>query len=119
MIRLLAGALAAAMALSTTHALAAGAIAVDDEEGVKASEVGYGVGTGASRDDAAKAAMAQCVKAGNANCQVVVRYDTCGAYAGSSKHSGVGWGDSKAAAEKKALSECGEGCRIVVSACDD
>jgi hypothetical protein len=99
-------------------ALAAGAIAVDDEEGTKASEVGYGIGQGATRDAAAAAAVRECKKAGNANCKVVVRYDGCGAYAASKNYSGAGWGTSESAAKAKALEECGNSaCRVVVADC--
>lgn len=97
---------------------AAGAIAVDDEEGQGAKEVGYGVGEGATRAEAAKHALAERKKAGNKDCKVAVRYDTCGAYAASKKHSGIGFGKTKAIATKKALDECGIGaCRIVVADC--
>lgn len=100
-------------------AVAAGAIAVDDEEGVKATEVGYGVGSGSTREEAAKVALAECKKAGNKNCKVAVRYDSCGAYASSRSSSGVGWGKTESIAKSKAMEECGSGCRIVVSDCDD
>lgn len=100
-------------------AFAAGAIAVDDEEGTKASDVGYGIGSGSTRDEAASAAMKECKKAGNSGCKVVVRYDTCGAYAASKKYSGIGWGKSEDVARSKALDECGSGCKIVVADCDN
>lgn len=100
-------------------ALAAGAIAVDDEEGTKASEVGYGIGSGSTREAAASAAMKECKKAGNSGCKVVVRYDVCGAYAANKTVFGIGWGSTESAAESKALSECGSGCKIVVSDCDN
>jgi hypothetical protein len=96
---------------------AAGAIAVDDEAGAKADEVGYGIGSGDTREEAAVEAKRQCKKAGNSDCKVVVRYDTCGAYAASSNYSGTGWGSSEAAARRNALDACGSGCRIVVSDC--
>lgn len=100
-------------------ALAAGAIAVDDEEGSASSEVGYGIGSGATRDEAGTIAMRECKKAGNTGCKVVVRYDVCGAYAASKTVFGIGWGSTEAAAQSKALSECGSGCKIVVSDCDN
>lgn len=104
--------------LPSAPAFAAGAIAVDDEEGQSAKETGYGVGEGATRAEAAKHALAECKKAGNKDCKVVVRYDTCGAYAASKKHSGIGFGKTKAIATKKALDECGiSACRIVVADC--
>jgi Domain of unknown function (DUF4189) len=62
-------------------AFAAGAIAVDDDEG---TDAGYGFVTGASsRDVAGAEAMKLCKKAGNGDCRIVARFDTCGAYAAS------------------------------------
>lgn len=96
---------------------AAGAIAVDDEAGSKADEVGYGIGSGSSREEAGADAMRECKKAGNSECKVAVRYDTCGAYAASKSYSGIGWGSSEGAAKANALEACGSGCKIVVSDC--
>lgn len=100
-------------------AYAAGAIAVDDEAGSSASEAGFGVGSGATREAAASDAMKECKKAGNSNCKVAVRYDTCGAYAASKADAGTGWGSSEAEAKRNALEACGAGCRIVVADCDN
>ena len=99
-------------------AFAAGAIAVDDEEGE--SDPGYGVITGASsRDEAGRQALAECRKQGNKNCKVVVRFDKCGAYAASKKNAGIGFGSTAALAKIKALEECGtNACKIVVSECE-
>lgn len=106
-----------AMAVPFT-ASAAGAIAVDDEEGE--TEPGYGFVTGYdSRDEAGRAAMKECRKSGNTNCQVVARFDKCGAYASSKKYAGAGWGSSKKAAEKMALDKCGhQRCQVRVSDCE-
>ncbi|MCE7027288.1 DUF4189 domain-containing protein [Jiella avicenniae] len=103
-----------------TPGLAAGAIAVDDEEGMKAGDVGYGTATGYStREAAGAAALKNCRDEGNGNCKVVVRFDTCGAYAGSADYFGIGWGESQRAAESAALEQCGNNsCRIVVSDCE-
>lgn len=111
-------ALAALAFVLPLSAFAAGAIAVDDEEGDE--EPGYGIVTGYdSREAAAKGAMKQCRDAGNQNCKVVARFDSCGAYAASKKYYGVGWGGSKKAAETMALNECGQkSCSIVVSECE-
>jgi hypothetical protein len=97
---------------------AAGAIAVDDEEGE--TDPGYGVITGAkSREEASRQALAECRKHGNKECKVVVRFDKCGAYAGSKKYFGVGWGNTLQAAQKKALEECGQGsCKVLVAECE-
>lgn len=99
------------------EARAAGAIAVDDEAGVKVEDVGYGIGSGSSREEAAAEAKKQCKKAGNSDCKVVVRYDTCGAYAASKDYTGVGWGESEKEAKTNALEACGSGCKIVVADC--
>ncbi len=99
-------------------AFAAGAIAVDDEEGD--TDPGYGVITGAaSRDEAGREALAECKKQGNKNCKVVVRFDKCGAYASSKKNSGIGFGGTLAVARTKAMEECGaSGCKIIVAECE-
>lgn len=96
---------------------AAGAIAVDDEEGE--GEPGYGIVTGEnSRDEAGREALKQCKASGNENCKVVARFDTCGAYAASKQYYGVGWGATEKAAINMAKEQCGESCRIVVSECE-
>ena len=104
----------------TAPGLAAGAIAVDDEEGMKAGDVGYATATGYStREAAGKAALQSCKDEGNSSCKVVVRFDTCGAYAGSSDYFGIGWGKSEEVATRAALDQCGsKSCKIVVSDCE-
>ncbi len=99
-------------------AFAAGAIAVDDEEGER--DPGYGVIVGSSsRDQAAKEAMAECRKQGNKGCKVAVRFDTCGAYASSRKNSGIGYGRTEDVARTMAMNECGtKACKIVVAECE-
>ena len=67
--------------LTSAPILAAGAIAVDTEHGQKAGDEGYGIGWGKTRDAAARDALKQCSSAGNTNCKVLARFDTCGAYA--------------------------------------
>ena len=109
--------LTVSLMLGAAQAMAAGAIAVNDSDGTKASEVGYAIGTGATRDDAGANALAECKKAGNASCKVAVRYDTCGAYAGNTSSAGIGWGATEAAAKAKALDDCGGSCTIIVSDC--
>lgn len=111
-------AFAAAMSVAAS-AYAAGAIAVDDEEGQHHEDVGYGVAVGEhNRDEAAGAAMRRCRQEGNKSCRVVLRFDKCGAYAVSSSHFGVGWGNSLRAAQTMSLKECGSNCRVVVSECE-
>ena len=99
-------------------AFAAGAIAVDDEEGDR--DPGYGVVVGASsRDEASRDAMAECRKQGNKGCKVAVRFDTCGAYASSRKNFGIGYGRSEDVARTMAMNECGtKACKIVVAECE-
>jgi hypothetical protein len=99
-------------------AFAAGAIAVDDEEGE--AEPGYGIIVGASsREEAAKGAMAECRKQGNKGCKVAVRFDKCGAYAASKKNSGIGYGRSEDVAKTMAMNECGtKACKIIIADCE-
>ena len=113
----MAAVVAVGLFFAVTEASAAGAIAVDDEAGSKASEVGYGIGTGETREAAGKDALVECKKAGNSNCKVAVRYDTCGAYAANREVSGIGWGSSEGTAKANALEACGSGCKVVVSDC--
>ena len=117
--RLLAvAAVAAVMSVASAPAYAVGAIAVNDEAGLTASETGYGVGHGATRAEAERDAMRQC-KDENDSCKVAVWYKVCGAYAGNTKNYGIGFGDTEAIAKHKALSQCGDSsCRIVISDCD-
>lgn len=99
---------------------AAGAIAVDDDVATGAGDAGYGVGSGDTRDEAGAAALKACKKSGNDSCQIVVRYDKCGAYASSKKHAGIGWGNSEDVARTKAMSDCGnDNCKVVVADCDE
>lgn len=109
----------AMMLCISSGAFAAGAIAVDDEEGQHAEDVGYGIATGEnSREEAGREAMRRCRSASNHDCRVVVRFDTCGAYAASRGHWGVGWGTTERRAENMALDQCGANCRIVISDCE-
>jgi hypothetical protein len=105
--------------ISSTHAFAAmDSIAVDDEAGRKAGDVGFGVGEGPDAEAAKKEALKNCKSFGNTACEVAVTYDKCGAYAASKEHSGTGTGASEEEAKKTALSQCGEDkCKVVVSDC--
>ena len=107
-------------AFTASHALATGAIAVDDQPGAKPSDAGYGIGFGDSKDSAKQAALRKCKDAGNDSCKVMVWFEKCGAYASSFEKYGIGWGDSKDDAEAKALDVCGnDHCKVVTSECDD
>jgi hypothetical protein len=110
--------LAVASLILPLGAFAAGAIAVDDEEGE--SDPGYGVVTGmSSREEAGRAAMKECRKHGNKECKVAVRFDKCGAYAASKKYSGIGYGRSEDVARTMAMNECGnKSCKVIVAECE-
>src|SRR5690606_14727951 len=99
-------------------AMAVGAIAVDDEAG--STDAGYALVTGYDSESAAKAAaLKECRAAGNTNCKVAVWFKTCGSYAASSEHYGIGYGKTKQIAESKAVEDCGGGsCKVVVSDCE-
>jgi hypothetical protein len=104
----------------SAQAWATGAIAVDDEAGSKPSEAGYGIGFGDSKESAMRAALRQCMAAGNRNCSVKVWFEGCGAYASSYERFGIGWGSFRDIAEDKALESCGNNsCKIVASDCAD
>lgn len=113
------GVAAALLVLMSAPVLAAGAIAVDDEQGTAARDVGYGIGWGETREAAASAAMKECRGAGNSNCKVAVRFDVCGAYVGNRTNYGVGWGDSEEIATRRAMEQCGsKSCKVVVAECE-
>lgn len=101
------------------QALAVGAIAVDDEEGLSARDVGFGFASGAAtRAAAEQEALSECRQAGNAQCAVKAWFETCGAYAVSGRYFGVGWGQTLEDAVNMALEACGTGCKVVVSDCE-
>jgi hypothetical protein len=110
---------AAFLLVCSTQAMATmDSIAVDDEPGLKAGDVGYGVGEGDDAGTAKKEALKQCKKSGNDKCEVAVTYAKCGAYAASKQHSGTGTADSEDAAKQAAVEDCGtDGCKVVVSDC--
>jgi hypothetical protein len=90
-------------------------IAVDDEPGLVAADIGYGIGEGDTAAEAKREALKQCKAKG---CEVVVTYDKCGAYASSKQHSGTGTGATEAEAKHNALVDCGsDACKVGVSDC--
>lgn len=110
--------LAAALSLSTS-AFAVGAIAVVDEEGDSADDIGYYiVFNEASEAAAKKAALKDCRADGNKDCKIGVWFTKCGAYATSKTTYGYGTGKTKAAAQKDALDGCGRGCKVAVADCE-
>lgn len=98
-------------------ALAAGAFAIDGDQGQAAGDEGYGIGWGDDRDAAEAAAMQQCRKAGNDSCHVVARFDTCGAFVSNRTSYGVGWGKTELAAQSMAFDKCPD-CKLVLSECE-
>lgn len=118
MMKTILASLAAALVWSG-GAFAIGAIAVDDQEGD--TEPGYGFALEHdTKEQAQRAAMAECRKAGNKNCKVAVWFETCGAYAASKRYYGVGWGKTAARARDMALEKCGNSsCRIKIAKCED
>lgn len=95
-----------------------GAISADEVIGEK--DPYWGVGGGDSKAEASKFSQKFCKEAGGKNCQVLVTYQQCGAYAASNKYSGTGTGATKKTAESKALAECNNSnCSVVTSDCND
>jgi hypothetical protein len=98
------GCTAAILLLNTQLAFADGAIAVNDAEGTKPADVGYGIGGGDTKADAEANAMKQCKDSGNDQCKVMISYTKCG--------------DTEEAAKAKALEQCANTkCKIIASAC--
>jgi hypothetical protein len=101
-------------------ALAIGAIAVDDYYDESPMDAGYGSATGyTSKQEASINALDACRSEGPADCKVVLTFTKCGAYAASRGGYGVGTATTLDAAEKRAVTNCGEaGCVVVVSDCE-
>lgn len=104
------------VATNVTSALAFGAIAVNDEQGMSAEEAGYGLGWGSTQKEAEENAVKECKSAGNETCKVAVWFEQCGAYAGDRVNYGIGYGSSQKVAESMALESC-PNCKIIVSDC--
>lgn len=100
------------------HAGGWGAISADEVIGEK--DPYFGVGGGDIKAEAMKNAQKFCKEAGGKNCEVLVTYQQCGAYAASKKYSGTGTGATKKVAEQKALAECNNSnCSVAASDCND
>lgn len=107
------------MMLSANQVMAYSAIAVNDDVGDKAEDIGVGYGRGDTKEAAEADALKSCKSAGNKSCEVVITYDKCGAYANSKKYSGVGTGDTEDAAKQAAVDKCGsDACRVAASDCE-
>jgi hypothetical protein len=101
-------------------AFAWGAIAVDDESGQTARDVGYGYVTGANSEAAAeRGAMAECRKRNSKNCKVVLTFESCGAYAVDKSNWGTSEGVSENASRRNAIAQCGKAaCKVAVAVCN-
>jgi hypothetical protein len=112
-----------AVSMSVAHtgaALAWGAIAVDHDHGEDPEDSGYVLISPKHKtpDAAANDAMMSCQENGD-NCDVVLTFRKCGAYAASKTNFGVGAGNTLKQAERRAVGACkGRGCRVVVSDCE-
>jgi len=95
-----------------------GAIAIDTTQAAK--EPSWGVGGGASEDEASGYALDFCLKTGTkAGCRVVVTYQQCGAFASDGHEAGWSKAPTKTEAESGAINACGgSGCKLVTSDCN-
>lgn len=93
-------------------------IAIDTANHTK--NTAFGIGSGDTREEAEKYAQQFCVHTGNGtNCNVVMTYQQCGAFAISEKNQGTGMGITKKIAEEQALASCRDAdCAIVASDCN-
>jgi hypothetical protein len=95
--------------------------AIASEVNMTDNEPLHAFGSGDTRAEAEKDALAMCREEGAKRCTVRVTYTQCGALAvsGSGKAWGWGTGATKRAAEKSALGSCkGVNCDIVASDCN-
>lgn len=111
--------LALAMSLGATQVLAAGALAIDSNQG---QQYGFAYNYSSS-GQAEQRALNEC----GSGCQIVFRFSrTCAAYAADqargSNAYGWGYGPSAGAAQNTALAECrsrGSSCMVRVWGCDN
>ncbi|MBF0516060.1 MAG: DUF4189 domain-containing protein [Nitrospirae bacterium] len=95
-------------------AFAIGAIAFSDPDEI------YGFCLNEKDKTSAKiCAMTQCKDAGGEACKFMVWFDGCGAVALNKKYYGIGYGTSPSKAEAMALKQCGSGCEIAISKCEN
>lgn len=108
-----------ALSVSSTQAMAAGALAIDSNQG---NQWGWSYGQ-ASISQAEQRALSEC----GGGCQVVLTYSSgCGAYAADQSNgaSAFGWGTSSSGsgAQSRALSECqsrgGRSCMVRAWSCN-
>jgi hypothetical protein len=95
-----------------------GAIAIDTTQAT--AEPSWGVGGGATEDEASQSAVGFCLKTGSkAGCRVVVTYQQCGAFASNGHEAGWSKAPSKKEAEDGAVKACGQNdCALVTSDCN-
>jgi hypothetical protein len=112
------GALVAVGLVFSANAGAIGAIAVDKADSGTEPAYGYAINY-PTREAAERAAVDYCRDYDGEDCQSIVWFEGCGAYANSRRYFGYGWGASKEVAEQKALEMCSNAaCKVVVSVCD-
>jgi hypothetical protein len=115
---LAAGVVAASAVVAKDKESAFGAIAIDFT-GVGNLEPYYGLGAGATEEEATANALKFCAEAGGKNCKMAVTFPECGAYAASRNGGGSGKNTTKKTAEAAAISGCNDdSCKIVVSDCN-
>lgn len=106
------------MLLLASEAMAIGAIAVDKADPSKEPAYGFSINQ-PSRQKAEKVAVQFCREYGGEDCRAIVWFQTCGAYANSTKYYGYGFGATKAKATSDALAMCGRNsCEVVVAECE-
>lgn len=95
-----------------------GAIALDTE--LAERQPYYGVGGGATEQQATETALKFCKEAGGAMCTVMVAYEACGAIAVSgTEHAGWGKAPTKTQAEAQAVAGCHhDNCQVLASDCN-
>lgn len=105
-------------AFAPSAALAGGAIAVDDEVGLSAKDVGYGIGRGDTKAQVEADAVREYLAHGNKRCEVIVTDNQCGAVVVSAKRIFGAFGPSEGEAVAAAMQQCGGKCELVVADCD-
>ncbi|MDI1352974.1 MAG: DUF4189 domain-containing protein [bacterium] len=80
----------------------------------------YGNGGGDTKEEAEKNAQQFCIQAGAKQCDLVLTYQQCGAYAfADHEHKGSGIGTTKKLAEEDAMKNCNsKNCTLLVSDCN-
>ncbi len=97
----------------------AGAIALAQPDGGVVPKFGIAVGY-KTVSEAERAAIEKCKLSGGVKCQVVERFERCGAIAASGAAFGIGVGNSSRLARNEALNACGSvECRVLDNICED